>query len=93
MQGRQSHTALAEILQQSLLEVVEREGRTVPFLRRAVVKKKLENLQELCKLTVFSSFWPIDLSSSSCLGCKRLQLLSSGARYVILHFPVTWLGP
>lgn len=93
MQARWSHETLTEIWPCSPLPSIGKEERTAPFLHRHMVKKKLETLQGLHKLNMFTNFSPGNLSRSSCPRREGLQLRSSGAGYGILPFPMTWLRP
>lgn len=92
MQDGWSHETLTEIWPHSPLPPTGKEERIAPFLHRAVVKK-LERSQGLPKLNVSTNLSLGNLSSSSCPRHEELQLLSSGAGYGILPFPMTWLRP
>lgn len=93
MQARWSHETLTEIWPCSPLPSIGKEEGTARFLHRAMVKKKLESLQGLHKLNMFTNPSPGNLSRSSCPRREGLQLRSSGAGYGIRPFPMTWLRP
>ncbi|XP_029880896.2 uncharacterized protein LOC115345731 [Aquila chrysaetos chrysaetos] len=78
-QARWSQETLTEIWPWSPLPSIGKEERTAPFLHRATVKKKLESLQGLHKLNMFTNLSPGNLSRSTCPRREGLQLRSSGA--------------
>ncbi|XP_054055278.1 uncharacterized protein LOC128908657 [Rissa tridactyla] len=88
-----SHETLTEIWPPSPLPPTGKEESTAPFLHKAMVKRKLEGLQGLPKLHVPTNLSLGNFSSSSCRRREEFQLLSSGAGYGILSFPMTWLRP